>query len=287
MARAQQGQAHPAADAAGVAVLIAANARATQALRQRTLAILDALWRSLGTWHRDDAARFAPQAAAVVAQAQAQMSHLTAAFLQQYAERNGHTLPAPSLPAPTAVRQVDPVEEFSRPFVDVWTALGKGQSLRDAVKAGQERLDSLAATDLQLAKTHTAQQAMKADARIVGYRRVLEGAYSCGLCVVASTQRYHAAELMPIHPGCDCDVAPIYGDHDPGRMLNAGSLADVHAAINDRFGADSSAARAVPGLFNGKGKPTLYRDVIVVHQHGEIGPVLGVRGQDFTGPSDL
>ena len=155
------------------------------------------------------------------------------------------------------------------------------------MKAGQERLDSLAATDLQLAKTHTAQQALSRDARVVGYRRVLEGTYSCGLCIVASTQRYRKAELMPVHPGCDCDVVPIYGDRDPGRLINAGALADVHAAVKDRFGVDSEAARAIPRIYDGKGDPTLYRDVIVTHNHGEIGPVLGVRGQDFTGPADL
>jgi len=273
--------------AAGTAILIAANARATQALRQRTLDLLNALWRGLGTWHRPDAERFAPQAAGIVAQAQLQMSHLTAAFLQAYAERLGTHIAAASLTDLTDLRKVDPLEEYARPFVDVWTALKDGKGLPDAVQAGQERLDNLAATDVQLAKTHTAQRALASDARIVGYRRVLEGTYSCGLCIVASTQRYHKAELMPVHPGCDCDITPIYGDHDPGRLLNAGTLADVHDAVRRRFGADSSAARAIPGIYNGKGDPTLYRDAIITHDHGEIGPVLGVRGQDFTGPSDL
>lgn len=283
----EQAQRHPAAEAAGTAALIAANARATYALRQRTLALLNALWRGLGTWHKPDVDRFAPQAAGIVAQAQLQMSHLTAAFLQAYGDRLGDHIAAQSLTDPTALRKVDPLEEYARPFVNVWTALGNGKSLPDAVQVGQERLDSLAATDVQLAKTHTAQKALSRDARIVGYRRVLEGPYSCGLCIVASTQRYHQAELMPVHPGCDCDVVPIYGDHDPGRLLNAGTLADVHDAVRQRFGVDSTAAREIPGIYNGKGDPTLYRDVIITHHHGEIGPVLGVRGQDFTGPSDL
>lgn len=30
-----------------------------------------------------------------------------------------------------------------------------------------------------------------------------------------------------------------------------------------------------------------YSDVLVVHEHGEIGPVLGFRGDHFTGPSDI
>jgi len=99
-----QAQRQPATDAAGTAVLIAANARATAALRQRMLDMLNALWLGLGAWHKPNAAEFAPRAAGVVAQAQAQMSHLTAVFLQQYAERVGITMHAPSLTDPTAVR---------------------------------------------------------------------------------------------------------------------------------------------------------------------------------------
>ena len=272
--------------AAELALLIAANSRATAALRQRTLDLLGALWSSLGAWHKPNAATFAPQAAMMVEQAQMHMSNLTAAYLQRYGALAGTRIAADTLSNPASVRPVDPVEEVTRPFVTGWTALGEGKELPDAVQAGKDRLDSLVSTDLQRAKTHTAQRALK-DARIVGYRRVLEGAYSCGLCVIASTQRYHVAKLMPIHPGCDCDVAPIMGDHDPGRLLNAGTISDVHGAVTDRFGESSAAARAVPGLFDGKGKPTLYRDVIVEHHNGEIGPVLGVRGQDFTGPADL
>src|SRR5690348_13495885 len=114
-----QAQHQPATDAAGTAVLIAANARATATLRQRTLDLLNAMWRGLGAWHKPNAAEFAPQAAGVVAQAQMQMSHLTAAFLQQYAERLGITMHTASLTDPSAVRKVDPVEEFTRPFVEV------------------------------------------------------------------------------------------------------------------------------------------------------------------------
>jgi hypothetical protein len=137
----------------------------------------------------------------------------------------------------------------------------------------------MAATDLQLAKTQTAQATFLATGNhIVGYRRVLEGPHSCGLCVVASTRLYHRSDLMPIHPNCDCSVFPVVSsDRDPGPLLNAGTLADVHSAIAAAFGADSTAARAIPGLMNGEHKPALYRDVLIEHHHGEIGPVLGVR----------
>jgi hypothetical protein len=29
-----------------------------------------------------------------------------------------------------------------------------------------------------------------------------------------STQRYHVAELSPLHPNCDCRVEPVFGAAD-------------------------------------------------------------------------
>ena len=33
--------------------------------------------------------------------------------------------------------------------------------------------------------------------------------------------------------------------------------------------------------------PVAYRDVLVSHEHGELGPVLAVKGRPFQGPNDL
>lgn len=268
--------------------LVAANSRATAQLRSTTLDMLRRLWASLGTWHRPDVERFTPSAAAILDAAQQHMGSLTAAYLTRYAELRGeHLSVTPVVDLAELRGGVDRATELERPFVDVWTALRDGKPLDVAVQQGGKRLDDIAGTDLQLAKTHTAKAALGSDERIVGYRRVLEGPSSCGLCIVSSTLRYHREDLMPVHPGCDCDVEPIYGTHDPGRLINAGRLEDVHAAIDDTFGTSSSAARLIPGVYDDKRKPVNYRDVIITHEHGEIGPVLGIRGQDFTGPGDI
>ena len=283
--------------AASTAVLVAANGRATEALRASTLGMLRRLWRSLGTWHRPDVDRFVPLAGTILDSAQQHMGSLTAEYLTRYAELSGQHLPGGQLPGkhpPQVVpavdlsdlrKDVDRETELTRPFVEVWTALKEDKPLEVAVTQGEQRLDDLAATDLQLAKTHTSRAALGADERVVGYRRVLEGSSSCGLCVIASTLRYHRGDLMPIHPACDCGVAPIYGTHDPGRLLNAGTLEDIHTAIEDAFGTSDSGGRVI--TYDENGKPINYRDVMVTHEHGEIGPVLGVRGQDFTGPADI
>lgn len=264
--------------------LTEANQQQSAQLRTTLLAALAGLWVRLGSWRETDVDRFVRLAGPFVQAAQQRMVALTAAYLsRQVAALTGEPLrhaPAPVGMLSEPLRGVPLAEEYARPFHDVWTALHDGKPLTEAVQTGRDRLENLAATDLQLAKTHSARQVMSGDRRIVGYRRVLEGAYSCGLCVVASTQRYHKADLMPIHPGCDCSVAPIVGDKDPGLVIDEQRLAGAHQAIADRFGKAEAGARAAGTVPN-------YRDVLVTHEHGEIGPVLAVRSQHWTGPSDL
>jgi hypothetical protein len=169
------------------------------------------------------------------------------------------------------------MEVYQRPAVSMRMSLAAGDSLTTAVGRGLDRLTSLVSTDLQLAKTRSAQHVAKSSTTVVGWRRELEGDLSCGLCIVASTQRYHREDLMPIHPGCDCQPVPIYGTEDPGTLLDEGALADVHASIEERFGVSDAGAR----------DPVDYRKALIIHEHGEIGPVLAIRGQAFTGPDDL
>jgi hypothetical protein len=264
--------------------LEAANQAQSAQLRAAMLAALLGLWRSLGSWRETDIERFVRLATPILLGAQTRMTALTAAYLsRQVAAITGNPLrqaPAPTRLTGEVLRGVPLADEYARPFHDVWTALHDGKPLNDAVQAGADRLTSLATTDLQLAKTHSARAVLAGEEHVVGYRRVLEGAHSCGLCIVASTQRYHKADLMPIHPGCDCSVAPIIGTHDPGRTIDEQRLADAHQAIAERFAGHDSGAR-------GTGAIPDYRRVLVVHEHGEIGPVLGVRGQKFTSPTDL
>lgn len=272
-AASQPEQHHYALDAAA---LLAAQ-QASAALRKRTLAMLGALFRNLDSWHQADAERFVPQAVRISTAAQKQTSHLTAASLDRYATTVGEDL-APAEPLAGYVRDgVTPQQVYARPFSQLWWELGNGKPLQQAVEDAARRLENIAATDMQLAKTKTAQQVLSASEKVVGYRRVLEGTYSCGLCIVASTQRYHKDELMPLHPGCDCSVAPIFGDKDPGKMINLPALQAAHAAIEERFGTASPSARNIWGAKDAKGVQQTYRDVIIEHHNDEIGTVMDVR----------
>src|SRR5207248_3811639 len=154
------------------------------------------------------------QAVPIVQGAQSGTATLTAAYLARIVAQMTSSPVAPPKVNPRtvtgdAVRKADPAEVYRRPFTQVYTDLSQGKSLDAAVQAGGRRLQNIAATDLQLAKTHASQQVLSGDHRVVGYRRVLSGDKSCGLCIVASTQRYRKGDLLPIHPGCSCSVAPL------------------------------------------------------------------------------
>ena len=166
-------------------------------------------------------------------------------------------------------------EVFNRPFIEMRTALAQGRSVSDAVYLGGRRAESLAQVEVQLARRQASLTARKANDNIVGYLRVLSGSENCALCYVASTQRYRRGDLLPIHPGCDCGEMPIYGNSDPGQVVDEYNLEKAHQAVEQRFGESARDARGLP-----------YKDIII-REHGEMGPILSIRGQKFTGPNDL
>jgi hypothetical protein len=155
----------------------------------------------------------------------------------------------------------------------------EGKTLEEAVDLAGKRAVNLATTDLQLAKRNVSADILKADSKAIAWRRQLEGSYSCGLCIVASTNTYHKENLLDIHHGCDCSVQPIY-DEDALAEHEAAAdktLAGAHEAIRETFGTASADARTAGD----------YRELIIVHNNSELGRVLGVRGQHWVSPGQL
>lgn len=176
-----------------------------------------------------------------------------------------------SLVTGEAIRNgVSPEEVYSRPFKEVWTALSNGKDIQEAVSLGANRLRQLVETDIQLTHTHTARRVLSNRNDVVGFRRVPTGTFTCALCLVASTQRYNKFDLMPIHPGCDCRVAPIIGSERPSQVLDPEFLEEIHKAVERQFGLSARDARTID-----------YRKIPIVQNHGEYGPYLAVRGQHF------
>lgn len=313
-----------AADPRQQASLIAAQQAATARIRQQVNDYVTRQWQRQPNYASP--AAFVAAVTPIITAGQTQIAAIMAAYLSQmYALLTGAPVKTIGVPASevTGLRKgVTAAEVYERPFHLVWRDLATAQAQRDAhyewtvptedepeqpplppvdyvdraIQHGLERAQNLAATDMQLAKQHAALHILGHQMNVTGYRRVLEGAYSCGLCIIASTQRYHKSQLLPIHPACDCSVEPIIGQSEhivastvrngDGQLVPVGELPDVHERIAETFGKDSSAARAI-SVTGSKGKPIHYRDILITHDHDELGPVLGVRGQQFSSLPDM
>lgn len=277
-------------------------------LRAALLEAVTELFNRLTSWRDADADTFVAAAVPIVRGAQQAMAAMTDAYLAaMLSDLLGDDIEPAGVDLPESLRGVDMAEVYRRPFIQIWTDLAGGALLSAAIEAGRRRAEGLAATDLQLAKTHASRAVLqgRGDERIVGYRRVLTGAENCAMCVLASTQRYHLRDLLPIHPACDCAVAPIVGRQDPGQIINSVTVTEgaqavgsnsrgvnvfsgnnlvnlgellepLHQEIEKRFGVSDRGGRGID-----------YRKLLTVHEHGEIGPVLAVKGQHFTGPTQI
>jgi len=196
---------------------------------------------------------------------QLQTAEITRAYFAECARELGWKLNIPPVDAEevTGSRGVDPRVVYQRPAKAVYGNLAKGTPLDKAVAAGQLRLLQLIGGDMQLSKRAQSRRSMQASGVQV-YRRILTGRENCALCVVASTQRYWVEDLMPIHPGCDCNSGPLPPDYNPGQqVIDEETLEQVHQIVEQRTGASDRGAR----------NPD-YSKLLVTTEHGEYGPVL-------------
>lgn len=250
-------------------------------VRNKLAATITGLWALTAGFDDASADEWTAAAVPAVIGAQVAVAGLTSARFDA-TSRAATGQPAPNLRIRTAdvtgaaVRGgTDPSDVYLRAIVAARVAVSEGIDPVDALRRGRDRAVKTALTDLQLTRTHMSRRLVAGDPRIVGYRRQLNGE-SCALCEVASTQRYHRGDLMPIHPGCDCSVAEIYGQSDPGHVIDPDRLDQIQRAVADELGVDHAPTDAES-----------LRRLIVVREHGELGPVLAVRKHQFTGPDDL
>jgi hypothetical protein len=252
------------------------------------------IYSGLGSWRDEDVERYRSLVNPTVDGLKIQAARVQAAYYQQMAQLAGQDFQAVPVPprdlTDTVLRNgADPVEVYRRPFVSTYTAISEGKSITEAVLAGAARAFSIASTDVQLAGRYAGLQQRGRNDNIVGYRRVLSGAENCALCAIASTQRYRKNNLKPIHPGCDCGEEPIYGDFDPGQVIDQDTLDAVREGVLNELGVFDAGARSA-GLnkVTASGQPISdWTEIIVTREHGEYGPTIAWRNQKFTGPSDL
>lgn len=250
-------------------------ASSSGSLAERTAAQMTALWMAFEGW-------YSAAAVAEVAEASAELSRtaqeLAFDSMVEYiaqatslAEGAGR-LVIPQVRLPEIRGGVDLAEVYERPAKAFRAAVAEGRSQEQASQAAYDRVIDLVDTDLILARREGQRSAMRG-LKVRTYRRVIRPELSatgtCLLCVAASLETYSVEDLMPIHNRCKCLTLPIVDGKDPGDRLNE---------------ADRQAIYNAAGVTNRQDLSNLR---VQVQEHGELGPVLTVAGQKFTGPKAL
>jgi hypothetical protein len=231
---------------------VAAQIAAKERLQQLAAGAAVAAWDALPHYDRANIDQFLSTALPVLAGANLQSVALTQAYLAHVLDRQPVAVDAHQVVA--GIRNgATPEEVYRRPFVTVWSALSHEKPYADAVATGRARVATAAATDVQLAFRNTLQAVGAADHRIMGYERVAN-AKACEFCQRVNGAQFLKQDPMPLHPHCACGVRVV--EYTRGR--GKGSLLE----------------RPLP-------------DGVAVHEHGELGPVLGDPNQHFTGEHAL
>jgi hypothetical protein len=246
---------------------------------QRRLRVLAAngvsrIWQSLPGYDRQNIDEWLTRTLPLIAGAQRASVALTEAYLARELRRQPLGINPDDLIGAGVRNGTPPEVVYERPFVTVWTALQSGHAWADAVASGLARATSTAETDVQLAMRGTLREVGQLDDTIYGYERVPDG-NACDLCLIASTQRYHVEDLMPIHNRCGCGVGVIT-DPEVGQIINRERYTDLKqrgaiSKITDqrrRARAEDTATAAIA-------------------EHGELGPVLVDGAQHFTTAAEI
>lgn len=211
-------------------------------LRTAVVAGITSAWQALPAYDEENVPAFLRTVLPLVAGAQRASASLTNAYLARQLGRGPLPLDPATVTGAAARAGTPPADVYRRPFVGIWTALAAGTPYTAAVSAGLARATATGAMDVQLAMRATAAAVSDADPRILGYKRVPDPG-ACDLCRAAADNFYRAGDLMPIHNHCGCGIEAVTSQFDAPEL-------------------DPAAA--------------------AVHEHGELGPVLGKPGDDFT-----
>lgn len=223
------------------------------ALRLTTGDTVGQLWLELGGPDDRRAVEFAKVAEEVVNAAAQETALVVDSYVAEYVGTVRGTPTGPSgLDLAEFVvdqlRGAPGLDVYRRPALETRRLLAEGKPYDDAMAQAGRRAAGMAEADIGLAHRKAGVESMSNTPGVDGYRRTLTGK-SCTLCMIASTQRYGSAELMPIHTRCDCRVAPIVGGTDYGRVINRDLYRELKASgelarFNKRNAGTSGRSRA-------------------------------------------
>ena len=273
-------------------------------VRKRVSARVERNWRTLGSWDQADVDRFLAATLPVVDAGQRRTVSLTDAYLARATRTRAVGLPVDDLVGAAVRNGAEPAVVYTRPFVQLWSALSDGAQFMDAMNAAGVRAAQSASTDISLTMRDAATEfevATDTETEIIGWERVLDPE-ACAFCAAASTQRYtypspaRVVELQekfktetggdgwPMHTNCHCSIAPIFAENDRAiRDFNRQVLRNIKDA---NAGQSGNYWQARHFRVDGQTGEVILPEV-AVHEHGELGAVISDAAHDFTGPADI
>jgi hypothetical protein len=228
-------------------------------LRALARAQLGAVWDSLPGHDRANLDQWFSEALPLVSAAERQSIALLNAYVARSLERQPLALDLHELTGAAIRRGTPPEEVYTRPFVTLWSQLGKGKEWEAASKIALERAQRSVAMDTQLSMRAASEAIDLADPHVYGYRRVANPT-ACKFCREVDGAYVKGSDgfVMALHSGCECGVEPNKEPHDLARFLPDGTDTNPFPF--------SSYDPKVVGL----------------REHGEYGPVLVDPSQHFT-----
>lgn len=261
-------------DVVSMSKILTASAQAQSTLIKMLIGFLAKLWGEFDDWYDENAVENAAKVAAdeeekILAQV---ASTGTASARMMLRVAGIKTLSKANEPF-THPRKADRIELWKRPAEQFRYEISQGKNVADALASTMERAASIAKTDVKMADRNAKIATFRRE-NVTGYRRMIHPERSktgvCGLCLVAADRIYSTDELLPIHNGCVCDVAPITSRNDPGLELHKKDLEQLYqAAGNSTAGKD------------------LKRVKVKTVENGELGPILvEVGGKGYVSPEE-
>lgn len=176
---------------------------------------------------------------------------------------------------------------YERPVLEAQTLM-LSRPPRQVLEDTMPRIDAMLKTDAQLAKVRQARESLRF-AGVEKFKRVphpemAKSGKSCPLCLLASTKVYNTADLMDIHPRCNCDVDVIRrGDlvRVGGKLyvgLRTLEIPDEYTHIGPRGGnADTAYYLEMMQKRNWTVLDDAYENVIENGYSKELGPTIAAR----------
>lgn len=210
-----------------------------KAIRLATSRAVAVEWDRLPDMNKPQAEPFAARVTPIVKAGQLLAARTTVAHISRQARITPIRID-PNTVTGQAARNIDPIEEYQRPFGAVWSALSGGADIEQATAAGRSRLGILAVTDVWLATRAAAAVIDDATPKIIGWVRVAD-AGACDLCSAADGMPMSAAADMAGHPECFLGDALVSADAKLAyRRRYAGEVVIVTTASGQKLTATSN-----------------------------------------------